>query len=272
MMRTRTLTGICLFSLVVLAVYLGGTVFSVFWVTAMCVAMLEIYRAFQQAGHRPVAWPCWATLILSVPYFLIRGQQSGTTVLVVLLYVCFMAVSAIVMFRKGPKLPDLLVSLEPLFHIVLPGLSMLGLARIEPMYKQRLLMAAVFLIPMLGDVGAYFSGYLFGKTKLCPEVSPKKTVEGAIGGLLASVLAAALVYGCGTLTRNALPPLWHFLLLGLAGGVVGQLGDLFASLVKRHAGVKDYGRVFPGHGGVMDRLDSVLFVSVLVFLYQTLWV
>ena len=67
-----------------------------------------------------------------------------------------------------------------------------------------------------------------------------------------------------------MPPLWHFAVIGLVGGIVGQIGDLFASLVKRHCGVKDYGTIFPGHGGMMDRLDSVLFVALLVYMYQSI--
>lgn len=67
-----------------------------------------------------------------------------------------------------------------------------------------------------------------------------------------------------------MPPIWHFVIIGFVGGIAGELGDLFASLVKRHCGIKDYGNIFPGHGGMMDRLDSVLFVSVLIYLYQSL--
>ena len=68
----------------------------------------------------------------------------------------------------------------------------------------------------------------------------------------------------------ALPPVWHYVLLGFVGGAVGQMGDLFASLIKRHCGVKDYGKLFPGHGGMMDRIDSVLFMAVLVYIYQSI--
>ena len=80
----------------------------------------------------------------------------------------------------------------------------------------------------------------------------------------------ALLYAAGGTSVPQFPPLWHYILIGLIGGVVGQIGDLYASLVKRHCGIKDYGTIFPGHGGMMDRLDSTLFVAVLVYLYQSI--
>lgn len=119
------------------------------------------------------------------------------------------------------------------------------------------------------DVGAYLVGYFFGKHKLIPEVSPKKTVEGAIGGILSSV-GGMMLYGLivSLVTSkidaiHAVSP--NYLVLGLAGGVlsvISQVGDLIASVIKRENGVKDYGKIFPGHGGVMDRFDSILAVSM----------
>lgn len=270
-MLTRTITGALLIIVLTLALYIGGWVFAALWVLCLCVAMYEVYNAFSEAGHRPVAWPAWLCLVISPPSFILLSKTDGLALLVAMLYLSFLMVSGIVMFRAKPKLEDMLISLLPLFHVVLPGLSMLGLMRADPVSRQHILMAAVFVIPVLGDAGAYFTGVRFGKTRLIPEVSPKKTVEGAAGGLAASTLGALLVYLAGRAFGAALPPMWHFALLGLCGGVAGQLGDLFASLIKRHCNLKDYGHIFPGHGGMMDRLDSVLFVSVLVFLYQNLW-
>lgn len=270
-MMTRIITGAALLVLLIFALLTGGWVFSVLWIAALCLAMYELYHAFIEAGHRPVTWPSWVCLIVSIPSFMLMQQTESLFLLVVTFCITFLVVAAIVMFRRDPHLEDLLISVMPITYVVIPGLSMLGLLRITPFLKQQMLMAAVFLIPVLGDAGAYFIGVRFGKTKLIPAVSPKKTVEGALGGLLFSVLGAVGVYVGGGLASASLPPFWHFVLLGLAGGIVGQLGDLFASLVKRYCKVKDFGKIFPGHGGMMDRLDSVLFVAVLVYLYQVVW-
>lgn len=120
----------------------------------------------------------------------------------------------------------------------------------------------VFLTAFATDTMAYFTGSFFGRHKLCPVISPKKTVEGSIGGIVGSVVL------CGIFALWLAPELLvDFLILGGLGGVVSQFGDLTASIFKRKMGIKDYGTLIPGHGGVMDRFDSVLFTAPLVFLY-----
>lgn len=110
-------------------------------------------------------------------------------------------------------------------------------------------------VVLCGDTGAYLSGWAFGKHKLMPMVSPKKTIEGAIGGLFSSMIAGAVA--AHYLGQPTLP----MALLALAAGIVGQFGDLFESLLKRVADVKDSGQFMPGHGGILDRIDGVLFAS-----------
>jgi phosphatidate cytidylyltransferase len=120
----------------------------------------------------------------------------------------------------------------------------------------------------LGDTGAYFAGRTLGRMKLYPAVSPKKTVEGALGGLAASV-----VFG-GVLARQwYLPeiPAWDAILVSAVGGILGQGGDLAESLIKRSTGVKDSGALVPGHGGILDRVDALILTSTVVYLY-TLWI
>ena len=115
----------------------------------------------------------------------------------------------------------------------------------------------LFAIVFAGDTGAYFAGRFFGKNKLYPMVSPQKTVEGTIGGLVASVLAGTL---CARgLLGVADADLWRWALAALVTGAVAQVGDLAESLFKRASGTKDSGNLLPGHGGMLDRLDGVLF-------------
>ena len=134
------------------------------------------------------------------------------------------------------------------------------------------LVVLTFVISFAGDIFAYFIGSFFGWHKLCPAVSPKKTVEGSIAGLVGGVLTCiAAFYLCA---RGGLPTpgAIDVVVLALIGGVAGQVGDLTASLVKRHCGIKDFGSIFPGHGGIMDRMDSVLFTLVVVCAYCLLYV
>lgn len=125
--------------------------------------------------------------------------------------------------------------------------------------------AGLFLLIMalcgawIADTGAYFSGVALGKHKLCPEISPKKTIEGFIGGILTTGIVYAVAF-CVRLggfdVKNALIAF----IMGVVCAVIGTVGDLSASMVKRQIGFKDYGNIMPGHGGLMDRFDSVLFV------------
>ncbi|HOK06411.1 MAG TPA: phosphatidate cytidylyltransferase [Syntrophales bacterium] len=125
----------------------------------------------------------------------------------------------------------------------------------------------VVVIAFSGDVAAYYVGRRFGRTRLCPAVSQGKSVAGTVALVVASTVAA-LIYR--ELFLPGLPVL-HAAWLGLSGSVTGQLGDLCESLLKRSAGVKDSGTLLPGHGGVLDRLDCLLFISPYVYYYR-LWV
>ncbi len=127
------------------------------------------------------------------------------------------------------------------------------------------------------DAGGYFVGTFFGKHKLCPAISPKKTVEGLVGGVVNAILGNLLVAFLFQEISSTLMPLGYFdqlvqvdlmrvLLVTPALSLLGVLGDLSASVIKRQNGIKDFGNIMPGHGGVMDRFDSVLFVSPVMFL------
>lgn len=120
----------------------------------------------------------------------------------------------------------------------------------------------VFVGAWVTDTFAYFTGFFFGKHKLIPSVSPKKTVEGAVGGTLFAMIGYAVV---GMIYGYSVTNIIILTVVGLFASIISQFGDLSASLIKRHYGIKDYGKLFPGHGGVLDRFDSILAVSA--FLY-----
>ena len=133
-----------------------------------------------------------------------------------------------------------------------------------------LLLMLPLLVTWASDTGAYAVGRLVGRHKLIPKVSPGKTVEGAIGGIVASVLVA---WAVGNLLRNSAQlgfkwSPWGIVAFGAAVSVAAQIGDLFESLIKREAGMKDSSRILPGHGGILDRLDSLFFVLPVSFLFM----
>ena len=117
----------------------------------------------------------------------------------------------------------------------------------------------------IADTGAYFSGVALGKHKLCPEISPKKTIEGLVGGILTTAIAYSVAFSLyyGFTGKRAAVAF----VTGAVCAVIGTVGDLSASMVKRQIGFKDYGKIMPGHGGLMDRFDSVLFVLPTFYLF-----
>lgn len=280
-MRQRVLTGAMLIILLVVLLWLPGWCMATATMICIAFAVREEMMALEKAGHRLVVWPTWAAMILSIPLTILLSQK----VMIPLVGAALLAMTVQVMFREEPELTDLTMSMLPLLTVALPGLALVTLNMVDP-YVWRspsnpepwhavevVLLTLTFTIPLMGDMMALFVGKAFGKRKFCPAVSPKKTLEGSLGGLAGSVIAAVIIFLlsqwlCNKATLDLLPAWWHYPLLGLVGGFCGQMGDLFASLVKRHCGLKDYSNLFPGHGGMLDRLDSVLFMAVLMYCYR----
>lgn len=125
----------------------------------------------------------------------------------------------------------------------------------------------IFIIAWSTDTFAYFGGFLWGNKKLCPKISPKKTIEGAISGIIGSMLVCA-IFSYIFFANYIL----IFALLGAVGSVVSQVGDLAASQIKRQVGIKDYGNLIPGHGGILDRFDSVIFTAPVVYYFFILFI
>ena len=265
-MIQRCVTGILLILALGVCLSLGTWAYVCLCLVFLYASAFEMFRAFKSAGCHAVEWPCWVCAAL-MPYLFYR--QSGAAVFLPVMLAGCMLAAVVVMFRREPKLQDALASALPVFCVLLPGMLLISLANVPVRYYAVMLELLAIGVPLTGDIMAYLVGRKIGKTPLCPPVSPHKTVEGSAAGLLGSVLFAAAIYLVYA-RLVMMPPLWHFLVLGLLGGFFGQGGDLFASLIKRHCGVKDFGSVFPGHGGFLDRIDSPLWAGLVFFLYLNL--
>jgi phosphatidate cytidylyltransferase len=143
------------------------------------------------------------------------------------------------------------------------GGTLAGLRVLDPVALAPWRIVLLLAIIMVSDTAAFFVGSAIGRRKLAPGISPGKSVEGAAGGLVGGIAGALAVWAAG------LPgvPAWHAGVLGFVVAILGILGDLLESLLKRWAGVKDSGRLFPGHGGMLDRLDSLLFGAPILYYY-----
>ena len=270
----RVVTGAILLVLLAATLVLGGWYFAAVAFIATAIAIHEELNALKAGGHAPVRWAAFAALVLALPC--VKLFSSSLVIMPILTVLAF-CVSLQVMRRESPLLEDIMFSLLPMLTLVLPCMCLIGISLSDDMpHLSKMLLVLVFAIAVGGDTFAYFVGSALRGPKLCPNISPNKTISGAVGGLVGSLITALLVGLIAWLfavkSRTVLPAWWHYVLLGLIGGVAGQLGDLFASLIKRHCGLKDFSNLFPGHGGMLDRLDSVIFMAVIIFCYRMLTV
>ena len=243
--------------------------------------MHEVYGAFRRKGFRPVRSAGWLLCLLGTCCAAFADKLThpvfkGLPPLLLCLIVSFIYAAFVVVARGKCDYESLGATA---FTLIYPGLFFVTLQYVQDVKGELSSVVAcllTFLIASSSDVCAYFIGCRFGKHRLSPEISPKKSVEGSIAGIAGAVLCSVLVPVIVSLLRGslsetmrqeALPPLWAFALLGLVIGAVSQLGDLTASLVKRYCGIKDYGTILPGHGGVMDRFDGILFTGCVCYAF-----
>lgn len=267
-MRIRIITGVVLSLFFASLIYFQGWYFRIVVMLASAFCMFELYDAFRKKGMQPIQWLC-----VAYPAALLGAYELGSyfgyrEALLMPVMLMFSMVSLVVMVaRKEADYPSLSATM---FTMIYPGLMLslvYPLMDIGDIGMATVALTLSMTIAFAGDVAAYCVGIRWGKHKLCPNISPKKTVEGALAGLCASTLWSMAIAIVAGFFIEGLPPLWHFTVLGLIAGACSQCGDLTASIVKRYCGVKDYGTIFPGHGGMMDRLDGALFNIVVVYVY-----
>ena len=241
-MLTRALTAICLILFFLPLFLIGGiTVY-------LMVALVGLLVHYEFTSLREKEIPKLVRLIVVVGYTLIPflGAKFGIFFCVLLTF--FMI--CIALWDESFKLDDVFLISTVCGFISFAAYSFLHVGLTHNLY-----MLIIAIITYFNDTGAYFVGYFFGKHKFNERVSPKKTWEGAIGGFISSIVAAVLCYFIfPTLMENLL----NSFIFGVVLGVSGPMGDLMFSLIKRHFNVKDYGSFLPGHGGALDRIDSLL--------------
>ncbi len=261
-MALRIVIGIVLVVLFITVLYFGSGAQAMFLTFAAVVAVYELQRAFHARKLRPWVVPAYvcAALFPAWQYFLPDLSADFLWV------ACVFALLIERVCNKKRNMEETMTGMI-LFVYPLPFfavLQQLGL-RFGAIPGITALVLAV-ACPLVGDTFAYFIGTFFGSHKLCPHISPKKTIEGGVASVAGSMAASAIIYFIQPMWGGIFPML-PVLLLGLFCGLLGQAGDLFASTIKRWAGIKDFGSIFPGHGGILDRLDSVLFCAPVVYLF-----
>lgn len=174
--------------------------------------------------------------------------------------------TAITCLKNKQNGKTFIISLLPFVYPTLPMLTML-LANGFEKNVAFVALLLIYIVSPLSDTFAYFTGSLIGGKKLCPKLSPKKTWSGAIGGTIGGAVGAVAVYFIfkNRIDFQYFSPVIFFAIVGVIGSILNIFGDLFESFIKRRAGIKDIGKIMPGHGGVMDRMDGAVFLSVFIY-------
>lgn len=277
LMLKRTVTAVCLIALLIglfaLSYFVDhGNIFLDLFIWILLVgAVREMYFCMQEAGFKLFRVPLAIFLVTSYPVMYLMEHFTGQGFLG--LVICFAAgvFAALVVFTfADPERNHAKDLFATVFVMVYPGfiisLAWMLVQRYSAVYA---IPFAIFL-PVGADTFAYWFGSMIGGKKLCPTISPKKTVAGFVGGLFGGMLVSVIMFllfeqftlfsraGYVPFTDATWSSALIYLAIGLVGSLAGQLGDLAASRLKRALGIKDFGKIFPGHGGIMDRFDSIM--------------
>lgn len=274
-MLKRAVTAIILVGYAFAMLYLGTAVHYGFLdaliMSFAFVGTYEMYHTFRKSEYKN-SWG--APLLLCVAIYPLWYFLGYKGILIALsLSICLAL--AVFTFKAEMELKDLLATIFSLIYPMALVSLAFALSREFPCGGTFAISFAIFL-PVFSDTFAYLVGSTLGKRKLCPSISPKKTVAGAIGGLLGSVVCAVTFFllfdlyavipvGYVSFSDSVAVRAVVFVVLGIVGGVLAEIGDLAASRIKRTINIKDFGNIFPGHGGVLDRLDSIMFTLVMLF-------
>lgn len=301
-MKSRVLVAIPIVVIVALAVILQGWVLAIFAAALALACQFEVVRAMDANG-KPVVksvsfiFAALLTVLFLWDFYAVVGNSWTsmawlTSDAVLFLFILFGMVTFIAaMFSKRYNAESALNTVFTFFYPQMFYLTFyfLILHYSSPMevygpmsnmggYLYMLLaLLLLFAIPMLTDTAAFLIGRKLGKRKLCPSISPKKTVEGALGGVAGGIIGAVLIWlVIGAVTRfewysASIHSLPVYIVFGVVLSVVAQLGDLVASFIKRSLNIKDFGKILPGHGGIVDRTDSTMFCMPVVFFLANLY-
>lgn len=261
----RVISAAVLIAVIVLAIILGEIPTLILTIAVCFLMMFDMTNALKSGGYnvnKIVLLLCSACVFPAVYFQWITGYF-------ILVSLAFAVLTICVIFSKEPDVKGLLASIFTLVYPLLPGALVVLLTTRDLANPERegiVLCVGAVLCATMADTFAYFFGMLFGKRKLCPQISPKKTIVGSVasffGGLFGGFLMALFF------KHNASAVyIYDWLFIGFLCGGFAQIGDLTASLIKRHCNVKDYGKYIPGHGGIMDRMDSISTCLIAIVIY-----
>lgn len=259
MFKTRLLSGIVLVIAALVLIITGGDVLLISTLVLSYIGLFELYRIFSIEKEVPgiLGYVAATVYYLNLKFAFLPDMMMFVLGLLILL------MTAYVFTYPKFKTEQLLAAFFGVFYVAV---------MLSYVYQTRILEAGQYIVWLIFlcswgcDTCAYCVGMLIGKHKMSPKLSPKKSVEGAVGGVIGAALLT-LIYGM--IFRNAMGMemmhVWILAGISAAGALISMVGDLTASAIKRNYGIKDYGKLIPGHGGILDRFDSVIFTAPIIY-------
>lgn len=266
-MRTRIISAVILLPLVLLVMAVGGVALYATLCFATLLGYYEFFRAVKMQG-RGYQLMAGVHAVLSWVFYW-NGNMDYWYVLNITLIILMLAVYALKFPRV--KMTELAFTFYAVFYILFLMMA-IAFVRDHAFYGNWMVWL-IFAIAFGSDSSAYFVGVNLGKHKLVPKLSPNKTIEGAVGALfgtgIIAVIFGTVMYLFGPF--DTFMQVGLMFIVGVLGSVVSQVGDLVGSAMKRETGIKDFGKTIPGHGGILDRLDSILVSAAFVYIMQTVF-
>ena len=259
MFKRRLISGIILLILTIFLVIMGGEILFVSSLIISLIATMELYRIIGMHKKLP---GILGYLMAIIYYGLLFFNKEQDLILLFISFFLLLMMLYVFAFPKY-KTEDITLVFFGLFYV---SVMLSYIYQVRFLDGGLLLVWLIFIGAWGSDTCAYCVGMLFGKRKIFPKLSPKKSLEGHIGGIVGAALIG-LIYGNifqGKITGVNNPQL-AFAVIGAASSVISQIGDLAASAIKRNYEIKDYGKLIPGHGGILDRFDSIIFTAPVVY-------
>jgi len=263
-MLTRCISGAVLVVIALVTILSGGYVLAATLLAISCIAFHELSKVCKIHDEKGINALEIVSYIAIIFLYILTVMTSGEMVVLLWAILVFLAILGVYVFAF-PKFHANQI-MAAYFCVLYAPLMFSFIYRIRMTEYGIYLVWMVFIASWISDTFAYFTGMLLGKHKLAPVLSPKKSIEGSIGGMAGSALAGALFgYLFSTQVSQDVNLTLVCAVLGALGSVISQIGDLAASGIKRNYEIKDYGNLIPGHGGIMDRFDSVIVTAPIIY-------
>ncbi|HQK53089.1 MAG TPA: phosphatidate cytidylyltransferase [Sedimentibacter sp.] len=250
-MGRRVLTGFAGGAFIALITYLGGSLYDFVFLGITCIAIYELSKVFFNDGFD---YGAIMNYMFAIALF-IEKITENRHFFDFFLFLYISIIFLIYIFNKK-------VTVKKVSEIIFMGTYVVFFMYHMMLMNNSKFVWLVYIIAFGTDTFAYFTGKFFGKNKLYPEVSPNKTVEGAIGGIIGSTILSLIYFNYLSINKY-----FYIIIFSVSASVFSMAGDLTASKIKREYKIKDFGNLLPGHGGIMDRFDSVLFVAPTVYYF-----